>query len=108
MSSSSAPASSWAVEHNASQHHKPTPEEAVQRLSHYHPAHRHFHRAKSMVRRSGRIMIAGCGFLADSYDVFVINLALQMMKQNDYGVPLTPDTQGKEGREGGREDERNK
>lgn len=64
---SSSDASSWAIKHNATEHHKPTPEEAVERLSHYHPAHRHFHRAKSMVRRSGRIMIAGCGFLADSY-----------------------------------------
>src|SRR6056297_433677 len=48
-------------------HQKPTPEEAVERLSHYHAAHHHFHRAKSVMRRSGRIMIAGAGFLADSY-----------------------------------------
>jgi len=48
-------------------HQKPTPEEAVERLSHYHAAHHHFHRAKSVMRRSGRILIAGAGFLADSY-----------------------------------------
>lgn len=88
MSYTTERASSWTA--NGSQHHKPTPEEAVERLSHYHPAHRHFHRAKSMLRSSGRILIAGCGFLADSYDVFVINIALEMMEQNDYGVPLTP------------------
>lgn len=32
-------------------------------------------------------------FLADAYDIFVINIALMMMKQVDYGVPLTHDTQ---------------
>jgi len=33
--------------------------------------------------------MAGMGFLADAYDLFVINIVLLMMKEVDYGTPLT-------------------
>ena len=33
--------------------------------------------------------MAGMGFLADAYDLFVINIVLLMMKEVDYGEPLT-------------------
>lgn len=39
------------------------------------------------------ILVAGTGFLADSYDLFVINIVLLMMKQNKNYGPLTPDVQ---------------
>jgi hypothetical protein len=39
------------------------------------------------------ILVAGTGFLADSYDLFVINIVLLMMKQNESYGPLTPDVQ---------------
>ena len=44
-------------------------------------------------QRLAAILVAGAGFLADSYDLFVINIVLIMMKQNEsYGL-LTPDMQ---------------
>jgi len=39
------------------------------------------------------ILVAGTGFLADSYDLFVINIVLLMMKQNKSYGPLTPEVQ---------------
>ena len=37
----------------------------------------------------GRILISGAGFLADAYDLFVINVVVDMMSQVDYKQPLT-------------------
>ncbi|GAB5033602.1 inorganic phosphate [Nannochloropsis oceanica] len=68
---------------------------AEERLAHYHPEHHHFyepaksHRGKRLLR----IVIAGTGFMADSYDLFVINIALLMMTQNKSYDVLTPDVQ---------------
>lgn len=52
------------------EHHEPTPEEAYERLSHYHRAKHHFHKGVDLCQRSGRVIIAGAGFLADAYDLF--------------------------------------
>ena len=52
------------------EHVEPTPEEAYERLSHYHRAKHHFHKGVDMCARSGRVIIAGAGFLADAYDLF--------------------------------------
>jgi len=73
-------------------HVEPTPEEAYERLSHYHRAKHHFHKGVDMCARSGRIVIAGAGFLADAYDLFVINIALMMMQQNPSYGTLDRDT----------------
>lgn len=69
--------------------------ELEDRLAHYHPEHHHFYDENKhhIGKRIGRIVIAGTGFMADSYDLFVINIALLMMKQNKSYGPLTPDVQ---------------
>lgn len=36
-----------------------------------------------------RIVISGAGFLADAYDLFVINVAVDLMNRCDYEQPLT-------------------
>mmetsp|Transcript_2285 Transcript_2285/g.2047 ORF Transcript_2285/g.2047 Transcript_2285/m.2047 type:complete len:187 (-) Transcript_2285:1290-1850(-) len=36
-----------------------------------------------------RILISGAGFLADAYDLFVINVVVDIMNQDDYYQPLT-------------------
>ena len=47
-----------------------------------------------VARRFGRVFVAGAGFLADSYDIFVINIALMMMKDaGRYEPPLTHEIQ---------------
>jgi len=46
-----------------------------------------------LLQRIYTILIAGTGFLADSYDLFVINIVLLMMRQNESYGPLTPDVQ---------------
>jgi PHS family inorganic phosphate transporter-like MFS transporter len=35
------------------------------------------------------VLITGAGFLADAYDLFVINVAVDMMGKNDYYQPLS-------------------
>ncbi len=56
----------------------PTPDDvkkAEERLAHYHKESHHFHTDKPhTAKRLLRIVIAGTGFLADSYDLFVINI----------------------------------
>lgn len=49
---------------------------AEERLAHYHPEHHHFYEPTKMHtgKRVLRIVIAGTGFMADSYDLFVINI----------------------------------
>lgn len=37
----------------------------------------------------GRILISGAGFLADAYDLFVINVVVDMMSKVDYKQELT-------------------
>jgi len=50
-------------------------------LAHYHPVHHHFYEAKSHLgKRIFTIVIAGTGFLADSYDLFVINIGEYFLK----------------------------
>lgn len=46
---------------------------------------------KSDVTGFGRILISGAGFLADAYDLFVINVVVDMMSQVDYKQTLTND-----------------
>lgn len=46
---------------------------------------------KSEVTGFGRILISGAGFLADAYDLFVINVVVDMMSQVDYKQTLTND-----------------
>lgn len=36
-----------------------------------------------------QVFIAGAGFLADAYDLFVINIAVDLMDKETYGQPLT-------------------
>ena len=36
-----------------------------------------------------RVFLSGAGFLADAYDLFVINVAVDIMDKNDYHQPLT-------------------
>lgn len=36
-----------------------------------------------------RVVISGAGFLADAYDLFVINVALDLMKQESYNEKLS-------------------
>ena len=36
-----------------------------------------------------RVIISGAGFLADAYDLFVINVALDLMKQESYNESLS-------------------
>lgn len=45
--------------------------ELEDRLAHYHPEHHHFYDENKhhVGRRIGRIVIAGTGFMADSYDL---------------------------------------
>ncbi len=38
-----------------------------------------------------RVVISGAGFLADAYDLFVINVAVDLMSRCDYHQALTPD-----------------
>lgn len=49
---------------------------AEERLAHYHPEHQHFYEPTKVHtgKRLLRIVIAGTGFMADSYDLFVINI----------------------------------
>jgi len=49
---------------------------AEERLAHYHPEHHHFYEPTKVHtgKRLLRIVIAGTGFMADSYDLFVINI----------------------------------
>ena len=47
--------------------------ELEERLAHYHPEHHHFYETKHHVgKRIGRIVIAGTGFMADSYDLLYV------------------------------------
>jgi len=39
-----------------------------------------------------RILISGAGFLADAYDLFVINVAVDLMAEESYHQPLTAGT----------------
>lgn len=50
--------------------HDPSVEEAVRTLSHYNKMKSHFHQARNCFTRSGRVIVAGAGFLADAYDLF--------------------------------------
>jgi len=52
------------------------PRKAEERLEHYHPEHHHFYEPNKAHtgKRLLRIVIAGTGFLSDSYDLFVINI----------------------------------
>ena len=38
------------------------------------------------------MLLAGAGFLADAYDLFVINVTVDIMDQQDYHQPLTENT----------------
>ena len=39
-----------------------------------------------------RVILSGAGFLADAYDLFVINVAVDIMDQVEYNQPLTKNT----------------
>ena len=55
---------------------------AEERLAHYHPEHHHFYEPTKVHtgKRLLRIVIAGTGFMADSYDLFVINIGKSLLK----------------------------
>lgn len=45
--------------------------------------------SKFITSRTARVLLAGAGFLADAYDLFVINLVLRLLK-DEYASTISP------------------